>query len=67
MHKDLLAQSPLLILPLIALFVFLGVFVVAVVRAMSRSRSDVDECAKLPFSQESVTSARTSEDSYHGR
>jgi hypothetical protein len=49
MHKDLLAQSPLLMLPLAALFLFLATWVVASMRAMTRSRIEIDEASRLPL------------------
>jgi len=52
MHKELLAQSQLLILPIIALFLFIAVFVAVVIRTMSRSKNDIAEQAALPFADE---------------
>ena len=52
MHKELLAQSPLLVLPLMAMFVFIAVWVVTAVRVMTRSRADLEEAARLPFDLE---------------
>lgn len=49
MHTQLLAQSPLLILPLVAMFVFMAVWAVAAVRVMTRSRTDIEEAARLPL------------------
>ena len=49
MHRELLAQSPLLILPLTAMFLFIAVWAVAAVRVMTRSRTDMDEAARLPL------------------
>ncbi|MGH7297955.1 MAG: hypothetical protein ACRELB_23645 [Polyangiaceae bacterium] len=49
MHRELLAQSPLLALPLAAMFLFLAVWVVASVRALTRSRRETDEAARLPL------------------
>ena len=49
MHKELLAQSPLLMLPLAAMFLFMTVWVVAAVRAMTRSRAEMEEAARLPL------------------
>jgi hypothetical protein len=49
MHKELLAQSPLLVLPLAAMFVFIAVWVVTAVRVMTRSRADLEEAARLPL------------------
>ncbi len=52
MHKELLEQSPLLILPLVAMFLFLGVWVVATVRAMTRSAEEMALAARLPLEPE---------------
>jgi hypothetical protein len=49
MHKELLAQSPLLVLPLAAMFVFLAVWVAATVRAMTSSKQDMEDAARLPL------------------
>jgi cbb3-type cytochrome oxidase subunit 3 len=49
MHADLLAQSPLLVLPLVAMFLFLTVWVAAAMRVMTRSRAEMDEAARLPL------------------
>ncbi len=49
MHRDLLAQSPLLILPLGAMFVFIAVWVVAAVRVMTCARTEIEEAARLPL------------------
>ena len=48
MHKELLAQSPLLVLPLVAMFLFIAVWVVAAMRVMTRSRAEMEEAARLP-------------------
>jgi hypothetical protein len=52
MYKDLLTQSPLLILPMAAMFVFLAVFVAITVREVVRSSSEVDAAARLPLHRE---------------
>jgi len=49
MHKELLAQSPLLILPLVAMFLFIAVWVTSTLRAMTRPRTEIDEAARLPL------------------
>ncbi|HEY3820298.1 MAG TPA: hypothetical protein VGL81_24205 [Polyangiaceae bacterium] len=49
MHAQLLAQSPLLILPLVAMFLFIAVWATASVRVMTRSRNEMDEAARLPL------------------
>ncbi len=49
MHRELLAQSPLLMLPLGAMFLFLAVWVATAVRALTRSRTEMDEAARLPL------------------
>jgi hypothetical protein len=48
-YKDLLAQTPLLALPLYALFLFLAVFASVVLRALTRARKDVALAAHLPL------------------
>ena len=52
MHKELLAQSPLLALPLAALLIFLGVFLYVVVRAMTATKQTMAEAARLPLGME---------------
>ena len=52
MYKDLLAQTPLIALPLTALFIFLGVFIVVVLRATTRARHEVAYAASLPLVEE---------------
>jgi cbb3-type cytochrome oxidase subunit 3 len=52
MYRDLLSQSSLLVLPLIALFLFIAVFVGVVVRTLMRSRAEIDECAAIPLHDE---------------
>jgi hypothetical protein len=49
MHTQLLPQSPLLILPLVAMFLFMAVWAVAAVRVLTRSRIEVEEAARLPL------------------
>jgi hypothetical protein len=49
MHKDLLAQSPLLVLPLVALFLFLGVFLAVLVRTMVTRTPEYARTAALPL------------------
>lgn len=52
MHKELLAQSPLLVLPLVALALFLAVFVVETVRALLKPRAEVLRDASLPLTED---------------
>jgi hypothetical protein len=49
MHKELLAHSPLLVLPLVAMFLFMAVWAVAAIRVMTRSQADLDEASRLPL------------------
>ena len=58
MHKDLLAQSPLLALPLVAMFLFLSVWVAAAIRAMTRSAQEMDDAARLPLEADVPPRAR---------
>lgn len=53
MHSELLAQTHLLILPLVALFLFLSVFFAVVVRAMLSSRAEISSLAHIPFEGDS--------------
>lgn len=52
MHKELLAHSPLLVLPLAALLVFFGVFVIVVVRTMAKRGHAYSQLASMPLDQE---------------
>ncbi len=52
MHYQLLSQSPLLILPLVALFLFAGVFFSVALRAFLTARPALDAMAGLPLVEE---------------
>lgn len=52
MHKELLMHSPLLALPIFAMFVFLAVFVLTSMRAMRARAPEVQRAARLPFDEE---------------
>jgi hypothetical protein len=52
MHKDLLAQSPLLALPLGAMFLFILVWVTTTIRVLARSRVEVDAAARMPLAED---------------
>lgn len=52
MHTDLLARSPLLALPLGAMFLFLAVWVVTSIRVMTRSREEMDAAARLALAED---------------
>lgn len=49
MHRELLAQSPLLALPLVAMFLFVAVWIVTSIHALTRPRAEVDAAARLPL------------------
>lgn len=49
MYKDLFYQSPLLALPVVAMFLFLAVYLVVTIRATLAPRSEVDAVARLPL------------------
>jgi hypothetical protein len=49
MTHDLLAQSPLLALPLVAMFVFLLVWIATSIHALTRPRAEIAELAGLPL------------------
>ena len=52
MHKDLLAQSPLLALPIAALLIFVAVFLFVCVRTMARKPRDYAPAANLPLEED---------------
>jgi hypothetical protein len=49
MTHDLLAQSPLLALPLVAMFVFLLVWIATSIHALTRPRAEIAAMASLPL------------------
>ena len=49
MYKDLLTHTPLLALPIAALFLFAAVWVAVVARALTRSREENEHAAGLPL------------------
>jgi hypothetical protein len=49
MYKDLFVQSPLLVLPLVAMFLFLTVFVLVAIRATKSSRREMEAAARMPL------------------
>jgi hypothetical protein len=49
MHTEWLAQSPLLVLPLVAMFLFLAVFVMAAVKVALDARETMEAAARLPL------------------
>lgn len=52
MYKALLAGSPLLSLPLVALFIFLVVFVTVVIKTMMKKAAAYAVVADLPLAEE---------------
>jgi len=52
MYKDLLVHSPLLALPLLAMFLFLAAWIAASIRAMTRPRGEIDVLARLPLMED---------------
>ena len=59
MHKELLQHSPLLALPLGAMFLFLSVWVVAAIRVMTRSKGEMLAAARLPLEPDDPVVAPT--------
>lgn len=57
MNKELLEHSPLLALPLAAMFLFLAVWVIAAVRVLTRSRGEMAAAARLPLERDCVQAA----------
>jgi hypothetical protein len=52
MHRELLAQSPLLALPLVAMALFIVVWAATTVRALTRPRVEVEAMARIPLSED---------------
>lgn len=52
MKSELLARSPMLALPLIALFLFIGVFAVMFVMTMRKRALAYDPLARMPLDDE---------------
>jgi hypothetical protein len=52
MHNELLQHSPLLLFPLFAMFGFLGIWVVAAVRVLTRSAEEMADAARMPLEGE---------------
>lgn len=55
LSADYFARSPLLAYPVIALAIFLVVFVVVSVRALRSRREEVERMAALPLTDSEVT------------
>jgi hypothetical protein len=53
--SELLAKSPMLALPLVALFLFIAVFVGMVIVTMKRRPKAFDPLARLPFEDDQPT------------
>jgi hypothetical protein len=51
-HSKLLEHSPLLALPLAALFIFLTVFLAVIARTMSRRPREYQAAADLPLAED---------------
>ena len=49
MYKDLFLQSPLLVLPVVAMFLFLAVYLLVTIRVTLAARSDIEAAARLPL------------------
>lgn len=52
MYKELLQTTPLTVLPIAALVIFVAVWVVMFFRTVTRSRQEIDEVARLPLAHE---------------
>ncbi len=52
MAKEFFAQSPLMVFPLAALFLFIVVFSVLSVRALFRPKQHIQQLSMLPFDQD---------------
>ena len=52
MHAELLAQTHLIMLPLAALLLFLGVYFAVIARALLSSRLEISSAAEIPLLEE---------------
>ena len=50
--SEFFEQSPMLLLPVIALVLFFIVFLVVVIRVMRMKPSEADHCARIPLEEE---------------
>jgi len=51
--SEFFAHSPALLYPVIALIVFVTVFLVVVIRVVRMNASEADYCARIPLEEES--------------
>ena len=58
MHRELLTHSPLLVWPLVAMFVFAAVWLGAAIRAWTRPQSEMDAAGRMPLDDASPVPAR---------
>ncbi len=52
MHRELLAQSPLLALPLAAMALFVVVWIATTIRALTRPSVEVEAVARIPLAED---------------
>ena len=55
LSADYFARSPLLIYPVLALAIFMAVFLLVSVRALRARREEIDRMASLPLSDSEVS------------
>jgi len=51
MHKDLLAHTPLLAMPIAAMLIFLAVFLAVVLHTIVQGRRAYDDVARIPVDE----------------
>lgn len=61
MKSELLARSPMLVLPLIALFLFVAVFVAMFIVTMKKRAPAYDPLARMPLDEDSGSDGGASE------
>ena len=59
MAQDFFAKSPVLLFPVLALFLFLIAFAVITWRALRQDRSELDRLARLPLADDAGTTDPT--------
>lgn len=49
MHAELLAKSPLLVLPVVAMLLFLAVWIATTIHTLTRPRAQMEAAARMPL------------------
>lgn len=64
--SDLLEKSPVLVYPIVALLIFVGVFTLVSIRAIRMKKPDVQRLASLPLEPDEGPVFTTRREKHHG-